>query len=241
MLRTNRRLRPSLRSLTLTALTGAALAVPTVATAAVHPLGTAADPGGPCADPDGVSVVVDSTELGGDVVVGCAPSPASGTEALAQAGFAEARDPSGFICAVGGLPDPCPTEFTGSYWSYWSAAADGEWVSYAEGSDTSDPAAGSVEGWRYGDGSVPPEAAPADVAPGTGTDAAAASGTVDEPAAPTADQVAAPSDDDDTSLLAGIDEQWRPALAVVTGLALLAALVVVVVRVRRAARERDED
>lgn len=239
MLRTSHRLRPTLHTTLLATLAAAAVALPAVsATGATG----AADPSGACADPDGVTVVVDATELGGDVVVGCAPSPATGTEALAQAGFTEARDPSGLLCAIEGLPDPCPTEFTGSWWVYWSAAPDGEWVSAMEGPDTATPAAGSVEGWRYGDGTVPPDALPAEVAPGTGDaevpDEAEPETGADAVAAPDAEATAEPGED---ALLDGIPEAWRPVVGVAGGLAVLAALALVIVRVRRAARERGED
>ncbi len=132
----------------------AALALPVLAAA---PAVAATDqPSGPCQD-GGVTVVVDATALGGEVLIGCATQdPATGTEALEQAGFVETRDASGMICAIDSLPDPCPTEFTGEYWSYWYA--DGDWQSYMEGSDTSTPQDGAVEGWAWGDGSTPPGA-----------------------------------------------------------------------------------
>lgn len=224
---------------------GAAVLLPAVlmpvAGAAAAPQ---ADPAGPCADPGGVSVVVDASELGGDLAVGCASAPSSGTDALAQAGFGEARDPSGFICAIGGLPDPCPTEFTGSYWSYWFAAPDGEWTTYAEGSDTSAPAAGAVEGWRYGDGSAPPAVAPADVAPGTGSaqavpDSEAASGAGADAGADPSGATAAP--DDDRSLLDGVPEPWRPVAAVAVGLVGVGTLIALIVMLRRFGRRDESD
>lgn len=199
---------------------------------------------GPCADPDGVTVVVDATELGGDLTVACAADPATGTEALAQAGFTEARDPSGYLCAIGGLPDPCPTEFTGSYWTYWFAAPDGEWTAYTEGSDTAVPEPGAVEGWRYGDGTQPPGVEPADVAPGTGSaeagdaedgdDGAAdapADEATDEPTAEATEGAAAPEDDAGSAL--------PRAAALVGGVAILGALVAVLVRARRGSGAQD--
>lgn len=109
--------------------------------------------------PDGIPVVVDATELEGEVEVGCADdSPATGTEALTQAGFTDTRDGSGLICAISDLPDPCPETFEGQYWSYWYVA-DGEWQTWMEGSDTAAP--GEAEGWRWGDGTTPPDVDPA--------------------------------------------------------------------------------
>ena len=112
-----------------------------------------------------MGVVVDFTMLGGGIQVGCAPGdPASGREALQSAGFAAVDGFPGLICAINSAPDPCPAEFTGSYWSYWTAEPGGDWVAHQVGADTADPVPGSVEGWRYGDGTMPPAVAPAAVA-----------------------------------------------------------------------------
>jgi hypothetical protein len=162
---------------------GAALLL-VVAAFAFAPAATAtADPGptGPCTDADGVTVVVDLTELGGSVEVGCAASAATGAEALTAAGFTDTRDASGLVCALESAPEPCPTEFTGTYWSYWTATPDGAWTMSMEGPDTTVPAPGSLEGWRYGDGSAGPTIAPADAL------AAPADAPTQEAAEPTAD------------------------------------------------------
>lgn len=130
---------------------------------------------GACADGTGITVVVDKTDLGGEVEVGCAPTAATGTEALQAAGFTDTRDAATMICAVDDLPDPCPTEFTGSFWAYWTAAPDGEWEQAMVGSDQAEPTPGGVEGWRYNDGTEAPGVAPAEAvaqAAGTGEDAA---------------------------------------------------------------------
>lgn len=204
------------------------------------PLVTVTDVGGACPDDTGVSVVVDATELEGDLTVGCAADPATGTEALAQAGFAETRDPSGYICAVGGLPDPCPTEFTGSYWSYWTAAPGGEWTAYAEGSDTAVPAAGTVEGWRYGDGTQPPAVAPADVMPGaTAGDTTTEEATEEATEAPDAATAEAPADDADEADSGG--DGMSLAVGVAVGIAIVGALVGILVRLRRQSRELKQD
>jgi len=204
----------------------------------------AADVSGACADESGVTVVVDATELEGDLTVGCAPDPATGTEALAQAGFSETRDPSGYICAIGGLPDPCPTEFTGSYWSYWTAAPGGEWAAYAEGSDSAVPASGTVEGWRYGDGTEPPAVAPADVLPGAAVAEAPAEDASEDAAAGTAgDEAAVTSTDDTTDATATDDDGDGSSLAVgaAVGIAIVGALVGLIVRLRRQARGATAD
>ncbi|PFG39882.1 hypothetical protein ATJ97_2402 [Georgenia soli] len=122
-----------------------------------------------CTQDDGVTVVVDLSDLGEDVRVGCATGdPASGREALEKAGFTTTDSVPGMICAIDNLPDPCPEEFDGRYWAYFSAESDGAWTAQTEGADTADPAPGAFEGWRYNDGSTGPGVEPAElVAAGT--------------------------------------------------------------------------
>jgi hypothetical protein len=125
----------------------------------------AASPTGACTDQEGVTVVVDSTDVGGDIVVGCAPTdPASGRDALEAAGFTVTESQPGFFCAIDERPDPCPATFDGSFWSYWHSTEDGEWTSYLVGADSSDPLPGELEGWRYNDGSAGPGLTPGEVA-----------------------------------------------------------------------------
>lgn len=227
----------SRRARLVPALLLAAAATLPASAALAAPLTVAVDPAGACADETGVTVVVDATELEGDLTVGCAPDPATGTEALAQAGFTETRDPSGYICAVGGLPDPCPTEFTGSYWSYWTAAPGGEWTTYAEGSDTAVPAAGSVEGWRYGDGTQPPAVAPADVLPGSG--APGAEESADDTAQASAADAPAPADEEPAETGTGDGTSLWVGAAV--GIAVVGGLVGLIVRLRRQSQDLQQD
>lgn len=190
-----------------------------VSTAAAAPPSAAVPPGA-CADASGVSVVVDLTDLGGDIVVGCAAGdPATGREALVDAGFVVADAPTGMICTINSAPDPCPVEFDGSYWSYWSADATSDWTAYAVGADSSDPMPGAIEGWRYNDGSAGPGVEPAALA--------VAGSSANEPAPDTlAEAPDAPSAAASTG----------PSSGTVVGLGvvaiLLAAAVVVVTRRR---------
>lgn len=132
---------------------GGALAMGTAANA--HEPGSACEPG------EGVTVVVDFTDLGGQIEVGCATGdPKTGREALESAGFHPVDSQPGMICAIDEQPNPCPTEFTGSFWSYWNATTDGDWTSYMVGADSSDPVQGSLEGWRYCDGTAGPTLTP---------------------------------------------------------------------------------
>lgn len=166
---------------------------------------------GACIGTDGVTVVVDATDIGGSIVVKCAVGdPASGRAALESAGFVPMDSQPGMICAIDAQPDPCPATFEGSYWAYWSATADGDWTSYQVGADSSKPARGEIEGWRYNDGSVGPGIAPADVAH---AQSQASSAT-------TVDGTSASSPDDWSSVV------WM----VVVAIAALVAVVAVVVR-----------
>lgn len=249
MLRTSHhRHRTATRTAALTGtLAGAALlaaGTALLAAPAAATTGPALD--GACTDAEGVTVVVDSTALGGGIEAGCAPEGGvTGTEALLAAGFTEARDPSGFICAIEGQPDPCPTEFTGEYWSYWFAEPGAAaWTTYQEGSDTAVTAPGAVEGWRYGDGAAGPDvalpvvAAPApEEEPVEETAAGGADAAADDAAA--GDGVTDATDD----AVAGAEPAADgPAVPLLAGLGLLAALAVaaVVVARRRSAPRADD-
>lgn len=198
--------------LVLSALTGTVLLLGPAAAWADE-----AEPSGPC--PQGsVTVVVDASELGGDLRVGCAEDAGTGTEALLAAGFVDARDEAGMICAIDARPDPCPIEFTGQYWSYWYAE-DGVWQMWMEGSDTTEVAPGDVEGWRYGDGAAGPSAAPDELP------------AADAAPADTAD--AAPADTEENAIADGGLPPW---VLVIAGVGLIGLLASVAVRL---ARSRD--
>ncbi|MCU1431238.1 MAG: hypothetical protein JWP95_343 [Actinotalea sp.] len=183
---------------------------------------------GACTDETGVTVVVDFTDLGGEVEVGCADAAATGTEALASAGFSESRDPGGFICAIDTQPDPCPTEFTGSFWSYWFAEPGEDWQMYQEGSDTAVPTPGAVEGWRYGTG----DAGPTIVAPVAAAEVPAEEAEAEEQAVDAGEAA-----DDSTSVApAGqdpADEQGGPDQTLLLALALLAVLALAALLIAR--------
>lgn len=184
------------------ALLAAGFAIPLAASSAA---GDTLVPPSPCED--GVTVVVDFTDLGGQLETGCATDPATGIEALQQVGFTDTRDPAGMICAIDARPDPCPETFAGSYWSYWYAGTDGTWQVWMEGADTSVPAAGGFEGWRYNDGSTGPSVLPLDLR-----------------AEPT-DESAAVSGNDGTDAGTLVPEAAQPWVVAVVGIGALAAIV----------------
>lgn len=191
---------------------------------------------------DGVLVVVDFTDLGGEVEVGCADGdPASGREALESAGFPPTDSIPGMICAVDARPDPCPDEFDGSFWAYWTTDG-GEWVSHTAGADGVDPAPGDVEGWRYNDGATGPGLSPTEAA------ATLASVTADDDAAEpavtsTETDDAGTEDGADADATAAVDPATDAAQEdpsggatvwfVIAGLAVVAAGVAFLVRTRK--------
>ncbi|TVP64490.1 MAG: hypothetical protein EA340_13590 [Nitriliruptor sp.] len=124
---------------------------------------------GPAAPPaaaetcDGVWVVVDARAAGGSLSTRCAPgSPTTGLAALEQAGYAYAFVPSipGMVCTIDARPDPCNGAPASAYWSYWYAEQGGSWTYATVGAGARTPPPGSVEGWRFGDGSAAPGTAP---------------------------------------------------------------------------------
>ncbi|MGV8978551.1 MAG: hypothetical protein ACOH17_10945 [Cellulomonas sp.] len=182
--------------------------------------------GSACPGGSGVSVVVDFSDLGGDVTIGCATGdPSTGREALIGAGFTATDSTPGMICAISSAPDPCPTTFDGSYWSYWSAQPGTAWVASTVGADSSDPAPGAFEGWRYNDGATGPSLLPAAIQAASATAASAPTSQ----ATLTAIAAAAPAGagDDGTS--------WISTTAISVVVVLLVGAAAQVARRRRAA------
>lgn len=153
---------------------------------------------------DGVWVVIDARELGGDQRTLCAPgAPANGLEALRAVGvsytFVE-RVP-GLVCTLDGLPDPCNGAPDDAYWAYWHAEAGGEWVYSNRGAGNRTPPPGSVEGWAFGAGEPPgrPPPAPSAAEPDpTPTSDPSPTPTTEPTASPTRDaEPSASSDPED--------------------------------------------
>lgn len=139
---------------------GAALAAPPAQAA-----GTA----GYCPDASGVTVVVDFRDLGGGVVIRCAPGDQStGLGAMKNAGFAVVgtiHDGPGFICRIDGKPtvaaEPCvKTPPITAYWSYWHAPDGGSWTYSQLGAANRKPPSGSFEGWSFSKGQTSEGAVP---------------------------------------------------------------------------------
>jgi hypothetical protein len=125
------------------------LAVPLVATG-----GTAQ--AAACSGSSGVTVVVqfpDHTETG------CAPGdPTSGANALKAAGFSVTPVVGKpFVCQINATPNSSCSNIppADAYWAYFHAKRGGSWDYSSQGAWSSNPAPGSVEGWRFGDGARP--------------------------------------------------------------------------------------
>lgn len=127
---------------------------PTTTTSTTVPSGPAVV-GQACAPNQGVTVVVDFTDLDDTVRIGCAAgSQASGLSALAAAGFAttEATGP-GTVCTIRGLPTqgfPFCWSTGDGYWSYWkSPNASTAWDFAPTGPGAGPIGVGAVEGWSW--------------------------------------------------------------------------------------------
>lgn len=190
--------------------------------------------GSGCAETDGVTVVVDFTDVGGQIQVGCAEGdPASGREALEAAGFTPEDSQPGMICAVDGLPDPCPEEFEGSFWSYWYAE-DGAWASYQVGADEADPGPGDVQGWRYFDGSAGPQ-----VEPAAAIAAAPAEDSEDTEAGEDASDDSS-QDKDDAGHVDEESEDFDPSGLIAAGVLALVLIAGIVLVLRRRSAMRED-
>ena len=148
-----------------------------------------------CPDDDGVTVVVDFQDLGGETVVRCSPGsgPRLALEVLEDAGFqvdGVARWGDGFVCRIEDRPsageqlpiegdddyqEACiDTPPASGYWSYWYADDGGDWQYSPYGVKNRMVQPGGFEGWSFAlnatDGEGPtPRVAPD--RPETGTSA----------------------------------------------------------------------
>jgi hypothetical protein len=91
-------------------------------------------------------------DQGNQLASQCVGNPETGTAAIEAAGLNIVRDSSGFMCALGGYPAECPATFTGNFWAYYQTTPGNTWEFATTGQDDSVPAAGSIEGWCYSDG-----------------------------------------------------------------------------------------
>jgi hypothetical protein len=148
---------------------GATLGVPDFPALSVAPAG--ADPITNCSTTVGVIVVVNFSYWGQSAQRGCASDPATGYDALQEAGFTTAgdeHDGPAFICRItdpaNGTAYPTPAEDpcidtppASAYWSYWHAyQGQNTWIYSQQGAMDYEPPAGSVDAWTFGAGAQPP-------------------------------------------------------------------------------------
>lgn len=145
-----------------------------VATLVAAPAASAIDSShgtpGFCPDDDGVTVVVDFQQLGGETIVRCAPGtePRTGLEVLADAGLqveGVQRWGDGFVCRIEDRPslteqlavvdddgyrETClDTPPQSAYWGYWRASNGADWEFSSLGANSATSAPGGFEGWSF--------------------------------------------------------------------------------------------
>ena len=116
---------------------------------------------------NGVWVVVDYGDIGGEAKASCATNYTTGTAALTSAGFAVSVA-DGFVDKIAGKP--AKPDSGKAYWSYWHATvkADGTytgWTYSQLGAAEYHPTKGNAEGWHYislSDSAAGPGIAPPD-------------------------------------------------------------------------------
>lgn len=116
------------------------------ATPVAQPSKPGSNPVGACLQSGQVWLYV--VDVDGTVVANqCVGTPPTGEAALQAANVAIGHDKGGFICSLGGRPNPCPASFDGSFWNYWHASAGDPWVFSPKGANEWKPKPGSIEGW----------------------------------------------------------------------------------------------
>ncbi|TIC87970.1 hypothetical protein E8D34_06665 [Nocardioides sp. GY 10113] len=132
---------------------------------------------------DGVLVVVDFNELGGEDLTSCV-EPGSAADAFDAAGVAMEFLPQqpGFVCRVAGEPATGPCFDGDAYWSLWWSAGTTGWAYATLGVTSLEVPSGGAVGWAWhqGDGSAtPPDVAPPAGAGAGTSDAAGPTPSVD--------------------------------------------------------------
>lgn len=127
-----------------------------VATAGATPA-TAAPVEAACEE--GVTVVVDYNELGGEDRTACRP-PAAAADLFDEAGFDLEYVPQlgDFVCRVTGVPADGPCAGTDAYWSLWWSDGETEWTYASLGVTSLEVPAGGAVGfaWHEGGGEADP-------------------------------------------------------------------------------------
>ncbi|GAA1960032.1 hypothetical protein [Amycolatopsis minnesotensis] len=129
---------------------------------------------GYCQDGNGITVVIDFQDLGGPVVIRCAPGgQESGLTAVQNAGIEVTgvqRWGLAFLCRIEGKPgadtEACiDTPPPNAYWSYWHAPNGGSWTHSEYGLTNRKPPVGTFEGWSFSKGRAAGTTPPPRIAP----------------------------------------------------------------------------
>ena len=92
-------------------------------------------------------LVVD--EAGDALANQCVGNPASGEEALTNAGITLQFGDGRMICTMNGHPETCPAVFDGSYWASYQGAPGKEYTYATVGPAESKPVGGTIEAWCF--------------------------------------------------------------------------------------------
>jgi len=107
---------------------------------------------------DGIVVVIDPGTDDRDVTVRCSPdAEGNGLDALVRAGHQFTFVPGipGMVCTIDEVPQACNGAPVDAYWSYWLGTPDG-WTYSSAGAGFRSTNTDIIEGWAFGDGSMPP-------------------------------------------------------------------------------------
>lgn len=118
-----------------------------------------------CLSADGIWVIVEDDE--GVFATGCAKEPTNGVAALKQIRVAVNQTNDGWqsVCEISGRPaGMCNknngfNQQTGEYWTYWHGTTVNGSISWKLSDVMASnyvPPAGTIEGWRWGDGKIHP-------------------------------------------------------------------------------------
>ncbi|MEX0592415.1 MAG: hypothetical protein WD358_07710 [Nitriliruptoraceae bacterium] len=107
---------------------------------------------------DGIVVVIDPGTDDRDATVRCGPdADGNGLDALVGAGHQFTFVPGipGMVCTIDEFPQACNGAPVDAYWSYWLGTPDG-WAYSSAGAGFRSVDVNVIEGWAFGDGSMPP-------------------------------------------------------------------------------------
>lgn len=103
---------------------------------------------GACLAADKVWLLI-TTETDEVIANECVGNPATGDEAIANAGVPVVLGDMNMICTLGGHPAECPKTFAGAYWAYYQGEPGKEYAYAQVGPAEAKPVGGTIEAWCY--------------------------------------------------------------------------------------------